>query len=114
MNRRGQAITGNAVRLLFDRLKVRTGISDLCAHMLRHTWATNYNRSGSGSRFDLQAEGGWTSARMAERYCKVRPIDERRKAPSVFTASRKALAEKSFAGKRSPQQVSALRPRSIA
>jgi integrase/recombinase XerC len=114
MNRHGGALTGNAIRLLFDRLKVRTGIADLCAHMLRHTWATNYNRSGSGSRFDLQTEGGWNSARMADRYCKVRPVDERRRAPSVFAASHRALAEKRFAEKRSPQQISALRTTHIA
>ena len=52
IDRRGHALTGNAVRKLFERLRVRTGISDLCAHMLRHTWATNFHRSGSGSRFD--------------------------------------------------------------
>ncbi len=40
-------------------------------HMLRHTSATNYNRSGSGSRFDLQTEGGWNSAR----YYKIHPVD---------------------------------------
>jgi hypothetical protein len=45
VNRRGRPFTGSAIRLLFDRLKVRTGIADLCAHMLRYTWATNYNRS---------------------------------------------------------------------
>ena len=44
--------------------------------MLRHAWATNYNRSGSGSRFDLQVEGGWNSARIADRYRKIRPVDE--------------------------------------
>lgn len=57
-DRRGNQLTGQAVRRLFDRLKTRTGIRDLCAHMLRHTWATNYNRSKSGSTFDLQVEGG--------------------------------------------------------
>jgi integrase len=57
-DRRGRPLTGNAIRKLFERLKVRTGIRDLCAHMLRHTWATNFHRSGSGSRFDLMVEGG--------------------------------------------------------
>jgi site-specific recombinase XerD len=89
-NRYGNALTGTAIRRLFDRLKVRTGIPDLCAHMLRHTWATNYNRSRTGSTFDLQVEGGWTTARMVDRYCKVRPLDERRRAPSPFTAPRAA------------------------
>ena len=89
-NRRGAPLTGTAIRRLFDRLKVRTGIRDLCAHMLRPTWATNYNRSGSGSAFDLQVEGGWNTARMVNRYCKVRPLAERRRAPSPFTAPRAA------------------------
>ena len=47
-NRYGNALTGTAIRRLFDRLKVRAGIPDLCAHMLRHTWATNYNRCANG------------------------------------------------------------------
>ncbi len=36
-DRHGKPLTGNAVRKLFERLKTRTGIRDLCAHMLRHT-----------------------------------------------------------------------------
>ncbi|MDE3103327.1 MAG: site-specific integrase [Chloroflexota bacterium] len=106
--RRGGPLTAQAVKRLFDRLKVRTGIRDLCAHMLRHTWATNYNRSGSGSSFDLQVEGGWTTPRMVDRYCKVRPLAERRRAPSPFTAPRAAIvhAEKRPAEMRPPQQRS--------
>ena len=105
-DRHGQALTGNAVRKLFERLKVKTGIRDLCAHMLRHTWATNFHRSRSGTKFDMQVEGGWTTGRMVERYCKARPFEERRKAPSPFTASRAARAEKRPAEKRPSQQRS--------
>jgi hypothetical protein len=74
--------------------------------MLRHTWATNFHRSGSGSRFDMQVEGGWTTGRMVERYCKARPFEERRKAPSPFTASRAAQKEKRPAEKRPSQRRS--------
>lgn len=107
-DRSGQALTGNAVRKLFDRLKVSTGIDDLCAHMLRHTWATNYHRSASGSRFDLQAEGGWRTGRMVERYTKSRPFEERRRGPSPLTAFREATKGKRPAGKRPPQHESGL------
>ena len=107
-DRHGRPLTGNAVRKLFERLKTRTGIRDLCAHMLRHTWATNFHRSGSGSRFDMQVEGGWTTGRMVERYCKARPFEERRKAPSPFTASRAAQKAKRPAEKRPSQQRSGL------
>lgn len=113
-DRRGKPLTGNAVRKLFERLKVRTGIHDLCAHMLRHTWATNFHRSGSGSKFDMQVEGGWTTGRMVERYCKARPFEERRRAPSPFTASRAAVAEKRPSEKRPPQQRSGLYGKRIA
>jgi site-specific recombinase XerD len=115
-NRYGRALTGTAIRRLFDRLKVRTGIPDLCAHMLRHTWATNYNRSRTGSTFDLQIEGGWTTARMVDRYCKVRPLDERRRAPSPFTAPRAARlgVEKRPSEKRPSPQKSAPARRRLA
>src|SRR2546422_10274473 len=77
-----------------ERLKARTGIPAVCADMLRHTWATNFHRSGSGSKLDMQDEGGWTTGRMVERYCKARPFEERRKAPSGFSASRAAKSTK--------------------
>jgi integrase len=107
-DRHGEALTGNAVRKLFERLSVRSGIPDLCAHMLRHTWATNFHRSRSGSRLDLMAEGGWTTGRMVERYTKTRPFEERRRAPSPFTASREARKEKRPVEKWPSQQRSAL------
>jgi integrase len=69
-DRHGEAMTGNGVRKLFERLAVRSAIPDLCAHMLRHTWATIFHRSASGSRMDLMTEGGWTTGRMVERYTK--------------------------------------------
>ena len=113
-DRNGRALKGDAIRKLFERLKVRTGIRDLCAHMLRHTWATNFHRSGSGSKFDMQVEGGWTTGRMVERYCKARPFEERRKAPSPFTASRAAIAEKRPSEKGPSQQRSGLYGKRIA
>jgi len=88
---------------IFRRLKARTGIKDLCAHMCRHTWATNYRRAGSGDVFDLQAEGGWSDLRMVRRYSKTRPIDERRRAPSPFSAARRVAADR-----QSPQQKGVL------
>jgi len=108
IDRRGQALSGNGIRKLFERLKVRSGIRDLCAHMNRPTWATNFHRSGSGSRFDLMVEGGCTTGRMVERYTKARPVEERRRAPSPFTAARNARKEKRPVEKWPPPQVSGL------
>ena len=67
-----------------------------------------------GSKFDMQVEGGWTTGRMVERYCKARPFEERRKAPSPFTASRAARAEKGPSEKRPSQQRSGLYGKRIA
>lgn len=58
---------------LFDRLSQHRHRRSLRAHA-RHTWATNYQRSAGGSRFDPQAEGGWRTGRMVERYTKSRPF----------------------------------------
>ena len=107
-DRRGEPLTGNAVRKLFERLAARSGIRDLCAHMLRHTWATNFHRSGSGSRFDLMTEGGWSTGRVVERYTKARPFEERRRAPSPFTAPRNSQKEKRPVEKWPSPKISAL------
>ena len=77
-------------------------------------WATNFHRSGSGSKFDMQVEGGWTTGRMVERYCKARPFEERRKAPSPFTTSRTAIAEKRPSDRGPSQQRSGLYGKRIA
>jgi site-specific recombinase XerD len=110
-DRRERPMSGVAIQQLFRRLKVRTGIRDLSAHMLRHTWATNFHRSGSGSQFDMMVEGGWTTSRMVERYTKARPFEERRRAASPFTAARRnrTSAEKRPAEKRSSGQITDLR-----
>jgi hypothetical protein len=56
--------------------------------------ADNFHRSRSGTKFDMRVESGWTTGRMVKRYCKARPLDERRKALSPFTVSRNARKEK--------------------
>lgn len=113
-DRHGKPLTGNAVRKLFERLKTRTGIRDLCAHMVGHTWTTNFHRSGSRSTLDMQVEGRRTTGRMVERYCKARPFDERRKAPSPFTAARTALSEERPSERAPSQQRSGLYGERIA
>jgi len=65
-DRRGRALTGNAVRKLFERLEARTGIRGLCPHMLaphlgdqlpplplRHAF-----RSHGRGRMDYRTDGG--------------------------------------------------------
>ncbi len=44
------------------------------------------------------------TVRIVERYTKARPFEERRKAPSPFTASRRAMKEKGPSGRGPLQQ----------
>lgn len=71
---------------MFRMLSEASGIEDLTAHTLRHTWATNFLRAGSGDIIDLSRQAGWTDKqnRMAWRYSHEKPIAERRRAPSPF------------------------------
>lgn len=79
---------------VFRYLAERSGISDLTAHMCRHTWATNYMRKGSGDLIDMSREAGWRDKqnRMAWRYSHEKPIAERRRRPSPFTAAPSPIA----------------------
>lgn len=45
-NHDGTPITDNAIKMLFSRLKKKSGISRLYPHLLRHTFATNYILNG--------------------------------------------------------------------
>ena len=45
-------------------------------------------------QFDTRLRAETRVRYATERYCKARPFEERRKAPSPFTASRAAIAEK--------------------
>ncbi|MFQ6028372.1 MAG: tyrosine-type recombinase/integrase [Dehalococcoidia bacterium] len=63
----GYLMTYNALRLIMNRLAVRSGIDRLHAHLLRHTFAVNYLVNG-GDVFSLQQILGHTSLDMVRRY----------------------------------------------
>ena len=60
-------VSGNTVRQMFDRLKIRADIPRLKAHLLRHTFATRYLENG-GDMYSLQQMLGHTSLEMVKRY----------------------------------------------
>ncbi|NLN48440.1 MAG: tyrosine-type recombinase/integrase [Clostridiales bacterium] len=60
-------ITQNAIKMLFQRLKKKTGIKRLKPHLMRHTFATRYLING-GDIFSLQQILGHTSLEMVRRY----------------------------------------------
>jgi integrase len=84
LTRTAQGFTVGGLASVFRALSRESGVR-VSAHLLRHTWATNYRRAGSGDLLDLEAEGGWRDMRMVMRYSHERPQAERQRAPSPFT-----------------------------
>ena len=63
----GRPISVNAVKNLFRKLKVSTGIERLHPHLLRHTFATGYIRNG-GNQAVLKEILGHTTLKMTSVY----------------------------------------------
>ena len=65
-------ITSDTLKDLFRKLKKKTGISRLHAHLLRHTFATMYLNNG-GNIYTLQTILGHTSLEMVKKYLHIAP-----------------------------------------
>lgn len=63
-------ITEDVIKMLFYRLKRKTGIQRLKPHLLRHTFATRYLMNG-GDAFSLQMILGHTSLEMTRKYSHI-------------------------------------------
>jgi integrase/recombinase XerC/integrase/recombinase XerD len=63
----GEPASANTIKMLFTRLKNRSGIQRLHPHLLRHTFATSYLVAG-GDVFTLQNILGHTTLEMTRRY----------------------------------------------
>lgn len=64
----GEKLEYNAIRLLLKRWGKKAGIIRLCAHLCRHTYATNYLLYDCGDVFRLQQTLGHSSLEMVRRY----------------------------------------------
>jgi integrase/recombinase XerC/integrase/recombinase XerD len=64
----GNPLQTNAVKLLFNRWGKKAGVPRLHAHLLRHTFATNFLVYKCGDVFRLQQILGHSSLEMVRRY----------------------------------------------
>lgn len=82
LNLDGSPMTANSAKLVFRRLAKSSGVTRLHAHLLRHTFATQFIENG-GDVFTLQALMGHSTLEMSRRYCTVNPtrIEIRRLSP---------------------------------
>jgi site-specific recombinase XerD len=65
---RGDPLTGWGIQTIIQRLGPRAGLPNLHAHLLRHTFATNYLLYNCGDAFRLQQILGHTTLEMTRRY----------------------------------------------
>lgn len=63
----GSPITRNVIKNMFRRLKVRSGVSRLYPHLLRHTFATRFLENG-GDIYTLKDLLGHTTLKQTQHY----------------------------------------------
>jgi integrase/recombinase XerD len=73
---------------LFSRIARRSGVRRFHAHLLRHTWATNWMKQPGADLLSLQRQGGWKRLEMVERYSHAIPIKDRSSLPNPMADSK--------------------------
>lgn len=97
--RTGTCFDEDGFAKVFTRLRHRSGVRGFSAHVLRHTWATNFMRAQGANLLELKRQGGWERWEMVERYSHAVPVRDRRSLPNPLeTPQRNASAHQLFAG----------------
>lgn len=108
-NDEGRVWTDGGAETFFKKLKARVGIPRLHAHLLRHTWATNFRRYGCGDLLDLQERGGWSDISMVRRYSHIRPEQERAREQSPLGAMSGGMPSPAYPSARPANPLSSTR-----
>lgn len=66
---------------VFARVSARSGVP-FSAHVLRHTWATNFMRQPGADLLQLKRQGGWKRWEQVERYAHAIPPKDREALPN--------------------------------
>ncbi len=88
--RTGSQFTPWGFAKVFQRLRRESGIRQFSAHLLRHTWATNYMRQPGTSVLELQRQGGWRDLGMVARYSHAVPPRDLQALPNPLARSEKS------------------------
>jgi integrase len=67
---------------LFQRIHRASGVRTFSAHLMRHTWATNFMRVPGASLLELKRQGGWQRWEQVERYSHAVPHHDRKTLPN--------------------------------
>ena len=71
LSKQRKPITAHGIASLMTRLKKRTGIPRLHAHLFRHTFATNFLVHGLGDVYELSRILGHSEIRVTEKYLQL-------------------------------------------
>lgn len=94
--RTGEPYKGDRFEKLFQRIKRAAGLTDFSAHLLRHTWATNFMRVPGASLLELKRQGGWSRWEQVERYRHAVPMTDRRTLPNPLAIGKTAVHKSAF------------------
>lgn len=87
--RSGEQYTEDGFSKLFTRIHRASGVRTFSAHLMRHTWATNFMRVPAASVLELKRQGGWERWEMLERYSHSVPVRDRLALPNPLEAPQK-------------------------
>ena len=86
----GRTFSTEGWEKVFQRIRLRAGVATFNAHVLRHTWATNFMRQPGADLLQLKRLGGWARWEMVERYSHAIPVRDRNALPNPLNASSNA------------------------
>jgi integrase len=88
----GEQFEPDGLDKVFRRIRKRSGLRRFHVHLLRHTWATNFN----GDLLELKRQGGWKEWKQVERYRHGQRPDRKSLFNPLDTGRRKMLAFRKF------------------
>ena len=77
-----EEFTEDGFAKLFQRIHHASGLRTFSAHLMRHTWATNFMRVPGASFLELKRQGRWRRWEQVERYSHAVPHHDRKTLPN--------------------------------